>query len=1009
MDFDFESKKANFFVTIIFQGDFQQAARLFNRALWIVVVGLGLALLVAELNGNHNILWILLAGLGALSIPFYLTRKQEFDQTAVTLSVILITVITLIATFTSGIHHIAIVVFPALIVTAGLTARKRSLTLILLYNLLCVGWLTFGEMSRWYVPAAPQGSSLSEFIAVGLICILTAVLTRQIAEALYKNYGLLQKELQERRLAEENYRSIFENSIDGIFQSTPQGKILKANPALAAMHGYDSPEDMIQSVSDIATQVYVSAERRAFLKKELLAGKTIKDFEILKYRKDGSTFWTSVNAKAIENRDGQILYFIGTEEDITPRKNAEERRTYLQALFSQSLNGFFFSMFDQPVEWNDAVDKDALLDHIYKTQRFTDVNDALLKQYGLTREKFLSLTPNYFFRHDPEQGRRLSHMVFDGGKTHIETEERREDGSQIWVEGDYACLYDDQGRIVGFFGIQREITDRKRVQNALQRSEKRFRSIFQASPIAIFIATLTEGRLLDANQAYWNMTGYSAEMTLGKTVEEIKFRLKPLDRPKFIETLKQKQSLSNVDEMLLYYPDGRYKPVIAFYELIQIEDQDCVLAMFYDVSAQKKLEADREELIRQLEIQNQESETLRKTLATLVETFEFNEIIERTLDEIQKVIPYDSASVWTIEKNAQKLIAYRNLPAEHVASHPEWPNDESNSAFLIINGQASYRLENDVQASLTDFSEYPDNLINSWLAIPLKTRGRILGLIALDGYAKNQFTQHHAELAMDFANQVAVALENAHLFAELQAELTARQELIAELELKNSELERFTYTVSHDLKSPLVTINGFLGYLEADLASGKIERVKQDRTRIQDAVNKMHQLLNDLLELSRVGRMMNPPEELAFEDLISEAQKAVHGQLSAGRITVQTQPGLPAIYGDRQRLIEVLQNLLDNASKFMGAQPNPHIEIGRAGEENGMPIFFVRDNGMGVAKPYHEQIFGLFNKLNPNDGGTGIGLALVKRIIEVHGGRIWVESSLGQGATFFFTLPTVGS
>jgi len=241
---------------------------------------------------------------------------------------------------------------------------------------------------------------------------------------------------------------------------------------------------------------------------------------------------------------------------------------------------------------------------------------------------------------------------------------------------------------------------------------------------------------------------------------------------------------------------------------------------------------------------------------------------------------------------------------------------------------------------------------------------------------------------------------------------TEREDLInkleiqkAELEDKNAELTQFAYTVSHDLKSPLVTINGYLGYIEQDAMSGNIERLKKDTQRIQEAVNKMHALLTELLELSRIGRMMNQPEDAPFNDLVKEAMDIVHGQLESRRITVLTQPNLPAVRGDRQRMIEVLQNLIDNASKYMGDQIDPLIEIGQQGVENGKPIFFVKDNGIGIAPEYHERIFGLFNKLDAKSEGTGVGLALVKRIIEFHGGRIWVKSEAGLGSTFFFTLP----
>jgi signal transduction histidine kinase len=219
-------------------------------------------------------------------------------------------------------------------------------------------------------------------------------------------------------------------------------------------------------------------------------------------------------------------------------------------------------------------------------------------------------------------------------------------------------------------------------------------------------------------------------------------------------------------------------------------------------------------------------------------------------------------------------------------------------------------------------------------------------------------------------------------------------------------LEQFTYTVSHDLKSPLITIRGFLGFIEKDTQSGNTERLKADIQRVSDATDKMQRLLNELLELSRVGRLMNPSETLPFEDLARAAVDIVDGQLQARGVTVTLQPNLPAVYGDRQRLVEVLQNLLDNAAKFMGDQPDPRIEIGQRDEdaERDKPVFYVKDNGIGIAPEYHEKIFHLFDKLNPKIEGTGVGLALVKRIVEFHGGRIWVESEVGKGSTFCFTL-----
>ncbi len=234
-----------------------------------------------------------------------------------------------------------------------------------------------------------------------------------------------------------------------------------------------------------------------------------------------------------------------------------------------------------------------------------------------------------------------------------------------------------------------------------------------------------------------------------------------------------------------------------------------------------------------------------------------------------------------------------------------------------------------------------------------------------------------------------------------------REALIHELENKNAELERFTYTVSHDLKSPLVTITGFLGFLEKDAISGNIEGVKSSVNRIAGAAKKMQSLLSDLLELSRIGRLMNPPEDIPFSDIVHEAVDQVRGRLDDIDAIVEIQRDFPIVHGDRIRLVEVVQNLLENSIKYSTPSVRLRIEIGMdEPNEKKFPVFYVRDNGVGIEPQFHERIFGLFNKLDTQSEGTGIGLSLVKRIIEVHNGRIWVESEKGKGATFYFSLPT---
>ena len=232
-----------------------------------------------------------------------------------------------------------------------------------------------------------------------------------------------------------------------------------------------------------------------------------------------------------------------------------------------------------------------------------------------------------------------------------------------------------------------------------------------------------------------------------------------------------------------------------------------------------------------------------------------------------------------------------------------------------------------------------------------------------------------------------------------------RKKLIKELEQRNAELERLSYTLSHELKSPLITIRGFLGYLREDAVSGNIKRLEIDIQRITDGTEKMLRLINELIDLMSVGRISPEFEDVPLRTVVDEAVQLVHEKIVKKNVVVQIADNLPQVHGSHKQLLEVFQNLLENAIKFTGYQSQPKIEIGQKSEQP-IPVFYVRDNGIGIEPRFADRIFGIFHKLDAQSEGTGIGLALVKRIIETHGGKVWVESKgLGKGSTFCFTIP----
>jgi signal transduction histidine kinase len=289
-------------------------------------------------------------------------------------------------------------------------------------------------------------------------------------------------------------------------------------------------------------------------------------------------------------------------------------------------------------------------------------------------------------------------------------------------------------------------------------------------------------------------------------------------------------------------------------------------------------------------------------------------------------------------------------------------------------------------------------LLSRTLARPLTEMSRAAGEIAagnLDRPLRGDFPDELGDLARAL-NRMA---------GELRVHDEALRAERADLAAKNAELERFTYTVSHDLKGPLVTIRGFAGLATTDLSASDPARVRQDLGRIVAAADKMHRILEDLLELSRVGRVVHPPEDVPLGEIAREAVELVKAQPGRSSLSVEVAPGLPVVRADRRRMLEALQNLVENAAKFTAGEREPRITIG-AREDAGETVFFVKDNGRGIEPRYLEKVFELFAKLDPQAEGTGVGLALVRRVVEAHGGRTWAESEgLGSGATFCFTLP----
>lgn len=386
-------------------------------------------------------------------------------------------------------------------------------------------------------------------------------------------------------------------------------------------------------------------------------------------------------------------------------------------------------------------------------------------------------------------------------------------------------------------------------------------------------------------------------------------------------------------------------------------------------------------------------------------------------DDCERFKPWSQAEVDALQAAAGligSVIKRQNSMDALTASENKFNKSFHETLVPMVIGRISDRIildANKAFAKLTGYSR--EEIINRWAAELNLWHNRDEhelhhNLIREHGFIhefKTTLRKRDGQIGTVLISVSIIQVDHEDCLLYTISDITTLERALNDLQNKNSELERFTYTVSHDLKAPLITIGGFMGLLQKDLQTGNVEKVQQSASRILDAVSKMERLLNELLELSRIGRMVNEPVKVPFEGIVREAIGLVQGQLSKQQVKVQVEAGLPTVRVDRARLVEVIQNLLDNSAKFMGSQSEPIIKVGLRRSMDGERIFYVKDNGIGIEPVYHERVFGLFNKLDANTEGTGIGLALVRRIIELHGGRIWVESEgKGKGASFCFTL-----
>lgn len=746
--------------------------------------------------------------------------------------------------------------------------------------------------------------------------------------------------------SEEKFAKSFQASPDAVTISfIDTGKFIEVNDGFCRMSGYTREEALGHSAEEL--NIWQDMNRRGEMIAILQKDGKVRDFEATLRRKTGEALYCQLTVEAVELGGKNCMVVI--TRDITQRKRMEQELRLSEEryrLVSSVISDYIYSTVrDENGRWRQSWIMGA----------FERITGYTMEEFN-NRGGWVSIVHPDDFELDAKAMKKLLNKE----RAVVETRIIHKDGSAHWVRSYAHPVWDEkQNRLVEIYGAVQDITEQKRIEQELLLSEERYRLV--SSVISDYTFSNVQN---EKGEIVLNWAAGAFEQISGYTIEEFNARggwastVHPNDVEQDeldMEMLRSNQQV--VSEIRTIHKDGTIRWVRSYAHPVWDEEKQELVGIYgavQDITERKRIE---DEL--------RLNEERYRIISSVISDYSFS-----TLRDEEGYL-----NLTWIAGAFEKITGYTT---EEFVARGGWlsilhPDDREKDAMDIENLGNNQRIVTEVRIIHKNGSI---RWVRSYAHPVIDGNGLLAGIYGA---------------VQDITDQKLIEQE--------------REKLIDELGAKNAELEQFTYTVSHDLKAPLVTIKGFLGFLGVDARAGDIKRVEADIQRISDATDRMHQLLTDLLELSRIGRLMNTPERISFQLLAKEAVELTDGQFRARGIDVITNEELPNVYGDRQRLLEVMQNLLDNAAKFMGDQSRPLVEIGQQSEtDDGFVTFFVRDNGIGIAPEFHERIFGLFNRLDPKVEGTGIGLALVKRIVEYHGGRIWVQSEAGKGATFCFTL-----
>jgi PAS domain S-box-containing protein len=835
--------------------------------------------------------------------------------------------------------------------------------------------------SPWFLICRMDNAEIYEPLRSRLLFMI--ILVTALVAAAGASVGLVWRH-QRNRFYREEYRSaevlreseallqsVIDNSTSLIYIVDTEGRFLLVNRALASLLS-KSREKLVGQTREVAMPKDIADLHRKNDLEVMDSGRaSIFDEHNLEH--DGLHAYLSIKYPLF-NREGKVYAIGGMSTDITDRRRAEEALTISELRYHR--------LFEAARDGIMIVDAD--------TGMVIDVNPFLTGMLGYSHEAFLgkSIWGLGFFK---DIVANKANFVELQQKDYIKYENLPLEtslGKLINVEF-VSHVYDVAHKKVIQCNI-RDITDRKKAEEALRESEVKFRQTFDLSPAGIVMVGLDK-RFLRCNNAFARFLGCLPEELVGKAIDEVTFvEDRELGMAEMMAMVKGETKSSHVQKRYVR-KDGKVVWGEVAISLVRDGEEQprYFLAIVQDVTERKQNEAD----IRRL---YEVSEHSRTSLLSILEDQ------KRTEEEIQKLNQELETRVWQrtaeLTESEERFRQLAEASYEAIIIHEGGVLLRGNDQFFKLFGFEPAEV---LGKQVMPLTTAPQSL--EVLKKEIETGG--LGPYEAIGWRKDgtTFPMEIRDRAMAYKGRLVRVAAIMDITRRKQAEEALRERTVA-LEAANKELEAFSYSVSHDLRAPLRSIDGFSQALLEDYHDKLDEQGKNHLSRVRSAAQRMAQLIDDVLNLSRIHRVEMLRVSVDLTSLGKEIIDDLRETQPRKNVEVAIEPGMSTV-GDTQLLRLFLQNLLENSWKFTSKHEHAKIEMGSC-ESDGKKVFYVKDDGAGFEMAHADMLFAPFQRLHSQTefAGTGVGLASAQRIIRRHGGKIWAESEVEKGATFYFTL-----